>query len=711
MKQRFSAGGSLAVWISSSLDALEKAGFTDIKLTEDNLLSAGRNGIPFDVQFTQKSPGQITLEINGEDDKDINLYKYNVARILQNVQSSPDAEETAQKKILAAIAASKPSAEAELPENGQFRASAETPAAVTQGAKTLRAETTKAEPAAPETTQAAASETAVHQPEAAKPVDRDSLEDLHKEFLRAVTGAEPHRRKPASEAELNLNEASETPAVTSAPDISVPDAAAETTQEQNPAEESVKTDTEESSPASEQADVSNTAAKKTVNLTLRDILNPGAAKSDTEQTAKPETAVPEESEIPAEQENESPVSTETGTQQDEAEKAENQPVSDTSADSGVTAPDFSELQEGVTTPLPIAEILAAESAEQLYSVTHQTAEPEETGEAESVDKQDTNHTEEETNETLSEPEHPQPGVTVYKSPDDADAVIVIGETPEEGNTDTAGTEAPAANDTKEQLLSEENQEYSNLKPIENPTTAGELYNNLLCDTPSQNETDKKEAEKALPAKPWYKQEWFALLMLILLPPIGLILIWHFKTYTDKARKSVTVFFALYTILWVWLIALPFMPARTSSDSSGSVTVTADSVQKPSKQEQVSGYWNNADVQNFMNTIPTDMTDYGTILTDPGITAGSAQILTIMQNITDLDNAVLKISDVGSDNAAYVLQQKINQAAVAYNEAALNMNTALTNNDTALLQTAQDQLTAATAVFQEIATTYSNAVAE
>lgn len=84
----------------------------------------------------------------------------------------------------------------------------------------------------------------------------------------------------------------------------------------------------------------------------------------------------------------------------------------------------------------------------------------------------------------------------------------------------------------------------------------------------------------------------------------------------------------------------------------------------------------------------------------------------MQNLTDLDNAVLKITDVGSDNAAYSVQQKVNQVAVAYNEAALNMQSAMQNSDSALLlQTAQQQLTNATSVFEEITGVYNAAVAE
>ena len=699
MKQRFSAGGSLAVWISSSLKALEKAGFTDISLSEDNSLRAGHNDSLFTVLFHQSSPGQITLEIDGTDDKDINLYKYNVARILQEALKNPDAEEAA----LADIAAAR-SRRSE-PEADEF---IEAVTAEQIGRSDIQEpvrEETPAEAAAPsEPTETAGPETEAAEPEAVSEPEQ-------------VTPAAAEETEPAAQtsSEAAAEEASEPDHV----EIAEPEPPEESVQNEGGGLASLfaslrgkKREPEET----ESVSVTETAESETVEEAQPEesAPQPEAEPADTGEeypgTVQPSEPTPVEASETSEEPEKSSEPAETSeTSESLKEDETTESVPEKTEDTSFEIPDFSELIEGVTSPLPAVtlpegtvteEVSIGEMLSQDYK-TEAASVPEEQSAEEAPATDDS--------EKLSEPKHPAQDVTVYTTPDDADAVVVIGEETAPPSETAPSESAPEDEAAKSALLSEEHHEYEDLKPIENPTTAGELYNNMLLETSGPSDTTAEEVKAAMPKKPWYKQDWFALLMLILVPPVGLILIWHFKIYTPRARKIVTAFFALYLILWGWLVAMPFLPARTTT--SGNVEVTADSVETPSKQDQVAEYWNNSDVQNFMTTIPTDMSEYGTIVSGVGIAGAPDQVVAIMQNLTDLDNAVLKITDVGSDNAAYSVQQKVNQAAVAYNEAALNMQSAMQNSDSALLQTAQQQLTNATSVFEEITGVYNAAVAE
>ncbi|CDG02124.1 DUF4236 domain-containing protein [Clostridium chauvoei] len=59
---------------------------------------------------------------------------------------------------------------------------------------------------------------------------------------------------------------------------------------------------------------------------------------------------------------------------------------------------------------------------------------------------------------------------------------------------------------------------------------------------SNNNNDNK------PKIPFHKRSWFIWLMLILLPPVGIVLLWTSKKYNKKPRVALSIIFALYAMI-------------------------------------------------------------------------------------------------------------------------------------------------------------------
>lgn len=522
MKQRFSAAGSIPLWMASSLEGLDKGGFEDIYLNSENSVKAAREGRPFSVLITDRSPGQITLELVGPSEDDFNHYKYHVAKSLKRRMEEKDYD---------------------------LKASDEVSARLKEQEEALRAK------------------------------------------------LEEEKKNQPAEAESSSSEESQTS---------------------------------------------------------------GAFE----------------------------------------------------------APDFSELQEGVTAPLPIVEILATEEAITRETLARQKLE--EAARRQEEAQAETESPVEETRTTETETAEITPN-------DDQNTVVVVDELTQlgsAGSTDETKEEKTDEKSETEETKKDEStsakpeesiidnllgddRTYEDLTPIENPTTAGELYNNMLIEnTPAG---DEKQPEAILPKRPWYKQDWFVLLLLILCPPAGLILVWHFKLFTDKVRKIATIFFAIYTVLWVWMITLIFMPAPTTS-TSGTVTVKATEVVEPSKTDQIAAYWNEAAVQAYTGQMPGLIKSYQDLVNNQGYENAGDQILAVLQNIQNLDDDVLKISTLAADNAASPIQEAVNLAAVTFNEGILNVRTALNNSDTDALTAAREQIVSAITLYYNIQSAYDTAMA-
>ncbi|MEN8434077.1 DUF4236 domain-containing protein [Clostridium septicum] len=59
---------------------------------------------------------------------------------------------------------------------------------------------------------------------------------------------------------------------------------------------------------------------------------------------------------------------------------------------------------------------------------------------------------------------------------------------------------------------------------------------------SNNNNDNK------PKIPFHKKSWFIWLMLIFLPPVGIVLLWTSKKYNKKPRVALSIIFALYAMI-------------------------------------------------------------------------------------------------------------------------------------------------------------------
>lgn len=62
--------------------------------------------------------------------------------------------------------------------------------------------------------------------------------------------------------------------------------------------------------------------------------------------------------------------------------------------------------------------------------------------------------------------------------------------------------------------------------------------------------------------PFYKKNWFVILLIIFIPPAGLIMMWVNKQFRKTARIVLTVVLAIYSIIWLGALVSP-KPAQTT----------------------------------------------------------------------------------------------------------------------------------------------------
>ena len=62
--------------------------------------------------------------------------------------------------------------------------------------------------------------------------------------------------------------------------------------------------------------------------------------------------------------------------------------------------------------------------------------------------------------------------------------------------------------------------------------------------------------------PFYKKNWFVILLIIFIPPAGLIMMWVNKQFGKTARIVLTIVLAIYSIIWLTTLFTP-KPTQTT----------------------------------------------------------------------------------------------------------------------------------------------------
>ena len=62
--------------------------------------------------------------------------------------------------------------------------------------------------------------------------------------------------------------------------------------------------------------------------------------------------------------------------------------------------------------------------------------------------------------------------------------------------------------------------------------------------------------------PFYKKNWFVILLIIFIPPAGLVMMWVNKQFGKTARIVLTIVLAIYSVLWLSALFSP-APAKTT----------------------------------------------------------------------------------------------------------------------------------------------------
>lgn len=80
---------------------------------------------------------------------------------------------------------------------------------------------------------------------------------------------------------------------------------------------------------------------------------------------------------------------------------------------------------------------------------------------------------------------------------------------------------------------------------------------------------------------WYKKAWFTWLMLLFITPVGIILLWKYRTYSSKVKFGVTVVFA-----FLFLAGLTADKQQTNKEIASEPTQQIEQVkQEESKQPE------------------------------------------------------------------------------------------------------------------------------
>ncbi len=243
------------------------------------------------------------------------------------------------------------------------------------------------------------------------------------------------------------------------------------------------------------------------------------------------------------------------------------------------------------------------------------------------------------------------------------------------------------------------QEYSKLQS-KSPQEIEEEYKALITKS-----DDKKEDTV------WYKSEWFILLICVLVPPVGIYLIHKFGLFKTRERKIITGFFAIYTVLWLWLLLIPFIN-RSQVKNQTTTNPTGEEIveENPHAANELSAYWSQTPVVNYTTDIPGLMDQYENLYinTQLGTPAGNQEAEEVFNKIKELDDAVLGIGITNEDNSAYTLSQKVAESANLFNQAIEENRNAINSGDQAQIDSAMNTWTNAENTFYEINYLYDQA---
>lgn len=220
----------------------------------------------------------------------------------------------------------------------------------------------------------------------------------------------------------------------------------------------------------------------------------------------------------------------------------------------------------------------------------------------------------------------------------------------------------------------------------------------------EDHESNSEQESVKTSKKWYQTEWFALLISIIVPPLGIYLLWKNKIFKEPERKMLTGFFCFYTVLWIWLLSLPFIPRNSE-------VILTENTDTNSSLEQINAYWSQEPVVNFMAQMPELMSSYDDLYinNELGMESGNEEANQIYAQVTELSNSVLQVSNLQVSNPAFTLQQKVNEAANLFNVAVQEGSTALASGDLVEIDTSTIAWNNAENAFYEISYIYNQAV--
>lgn len=644
MKERFSAGGSVALWMKSSVAALNAAGFEDVETDETEASVTGTKDGAFKVRFKPLDSAKVAMEIISDAPENIHLYKKNVAPILQQMLREQQHETQEEEPLGQLPQENQPKAEARFKNAyGQSAAAEPTEPDGTTRPAVVMTDEGKAEPEAQQADHSAETD------EAKKP----EQESAAARFAQTDFTVPPTLSHNAISDSLIIGTDDK-----NTTRVKMPPAAYMRTHIP-PKEDAV---------AAKQAPASQTPIETEAASTAPDTMTetvPAHTAADTAAETEPAPAAPEAAtETPAaepESVTKTPAAEPEPKSEDTDSTDQEKPAQTSEA---VQAPAARSLADTAELPLAtdVTPLVCEEASEECFTAPIIPA-------ALSVDTESI----------------PTEQIVELTTPETED-----------------GQPAEDIESFKQELKDVDSNINPDLTPVDNPTTTTDYVNNLLCE-------EKNDADAYAPPKtPWYKSDWMTMLMLILVPPLGIYLMWANKVYTLKARKYITVFLCIYTVLWVWMLTLPFLPTKTV-DETGTTEPVEDTT--PSAAEQIDGYWNTDAVANYTAQMPALVNTYNELVGGGllGTAEGNQSATDTLNSITALDNAVLAVPSLGQENAAFSLQQKVNQAATDYNNAAGAINAALAAGDSAALDAANAQWTQAGQVYGEIANVYEQSV--
>ncbi len=237
--------------------------------------------------------------------------------------------------------------------------------------------------------------------------------------------------------------------------------------------------------------------------------------------------------------------------------------------------------------------------------------------------------------------------------------------------------------------------------------------NIEEEVPEPNKKETINSESFVTAKeveqqeitPWYKTNWFSLLICVLCPPLGIYLLWKYKIFYEKDRKIFTVFFGIYTILWAWLIFIILIPGLTR----GFTTEKVD--ENGNQTEQINAYWTQESVSNFMGQMPGLINEYDNLYINGelGSPTGNETALNIYNQVQTLCDSVINVSELSADNAALPIQQKVNETAELFKLAIQDGTNSLNSGDINAINNSVTSWNTAENSFYSINYIYDNAV--